>query len=59
MKIEQRAVPDARARLGNGNDPCRIRSGKETHGGKQLRERLESILGYGFIIESAQQQYEL
>lgn len=40
MKIWQRAVSDVPARSGSGADPCRIRAGKETHGGKQLRVRV-------------------
>lgn len=49
-----------RVRLGNGNDPYRIRSGKgDARWEAAQSQSLESILGYGFIIESAQQQYEL
>lgn len=54
MKIEQRAVSDAPARSRSGVDPV-----GDTQWEAAQSQNLESILGYGSIIESAQQQYEL
>lgn len=50
----------APAPLGDRVDPCRIRAGKGDPRWEAAPSRSpETRLGYGFIIESAQQQYEL
>ena len=50
----------AQAHFCNGIEPCRVASREGGAPCEAVQSRsLESILGYGFIIESTRQQYEL